>query len=265
MGRVDGKVAIVTGAGSIGPGWGNGKASATLMAREGAKVVCADINPDAAAETRSIIESEGGDAIAVRCDVASKEEVAAMTEAALSAFGGIDILHNNVGIAVVGGIESTDVETWERVTDVNLTSAFLCTRSVVPHMLKCGGGAIVHTSSIAGIRHTGVDYVTYSTTKGALIPFSRAVALEYAGRNIRSNCVLPGLMKTPMIEVGLPDAYSEGDIEEMYRLRDAQCPMGHMGDAWDVARAVLFLASDEARYITGTELVVDGGITAKFG
>ncbi len=263
-GRLDGKVAIVTGAGSIGPGWGNGKATSVLFAREGAKVVCLDINGDAAAETQALIVDEGGDAIAVTCDVASRDAVESAVAAAQERFGRIDVLHHNVGIAVVGGPVEIDEPEWDRVTDINLKSAYLVTRSVLPVMEAGGSGAIVFTSSIAGIRHTGVDYVTYSTTKGALIPFSRSIALQYAKRGIRSNCVLPGLMNTPMIYAGLPDAYAEGDHDEMVRIRSEQCPMGRMGDAWDVARAVLFMASDEAQYITATELVVDGGITAKF-
>ena len=263
-GRLEGKVAIVTGAGSIGPGWGNGKATSVLFAREGAKVACFDINAEAAEETRSIIAGEGGEAIALTCDVASKAQVDAAVAATVERFGRVDVLHHNVGIAVVGGPVEIDEAEWDRVTDINLKSAYLTTRAVLPIMESSGGGAIVFTSSIAGIRYTGVDYITYSTTKGALIPFSRSIGLQYARRGIRSNCVLPGLMNTPMIYSGLPDAYAQGDQEEMVRIRSEQCPMGRMGDGWDVARAVLFLASDEAQYITATELVVDGGITAKF-
>lgn len=263
-GRLEGKVAIVGGAGSIGPGWGNGKASAVLFAREGAQVVAVDINRDAAEETKEIIDSEGGDCIAVACDVSDAAEVQAMADQAMAAFGRISVLHNNVGIAVTGGVVDTSEDDWDKVANVNLKSAFLCCKTIIPLMLEGGGGAIVNTSSIAGIRHTGVEYITYSTTKGALIPFSRSVALEYAASGIRSNCILPGLMNTPMVHAGLTDAYADGSADEMVRVRDAQCPMGHMGDAWDVANAALFLASDDAKYITGTELVVDGGITAKF-
>ncbi|MAI99922.1 MAG: 3-oxoacyl-ACP reductase [Nisaea sp.] len=264
-GRLAGKVAIIGGAGSIGPGWGNGKASATLMARAGAAVVAVDRDPDAAAQTVEIIRAEGGQAIAVEGDLSRSETAQKLVAETLSAFGRIDILHNNVGIVRTGGLVDTDEETWDMVHAVNLKSAYLTSQAVAPEMLKNGGGSMIHTASIAGIRHIGVDYLSYSTTKGALLPFSRSIALEYAGRGIRSNCILPGLMNTPMIRVGLPDAYADGDAEEMVRLRDAQCPMGHMGNAWDVAFAALFLGSDESRYITGTEIIVDGGITAKFG
>jgi NAD(P)-dependent dehydrogenase (short-subunit alcohol dehydrogenase family) len=131
-------------------------------------------------------------------------------------------------------------------------------------MVDQGGGVIVNIASIAGIRDIGVPYISYSTSKGAVIPFTRSIALQYAKQGIRANAILPGLMNTPMIVEPLKDAYAGGDVAEMIRIRDAQCPTGRMGDAWDVAHAALFLASDEAKYITATELVVDGGITAKF-
>lgn len=263
-GRLSEKVALITGAGSIGPGWGNGKATSVLFAREGAKVVCVDINPAAAEETRSIIEGEGGEAIALTCDVSKKDQVDAMAQAAVERFGRIDILHNNVGIAVVGGPVEIDEDAWDRVSDVNLKSLFLVCKAILPIMEAQGGGSIVNTSSIAGIRHTGVDYITYSTTKGAIIPFSRSIAIQYASKGIRSNCILPGLMDTPMIYAGLQDAYSDGDMDRMREIRHAQCPTGKMGDAWDVANAALFLASDESKYVNATEIVVDGGLTAKF-
>jgi len=258
--RLKGKVALVMGAGSIGPGWGNGKAAAVLFAREGAKVVAADVNRAAAEETKSIIEGEGGECRVVACDVADARQVAAAVEACLGAYGGIDVLHNNVGIASLGGPVELDEAEWDRVADVNLKSVYLSCKYALPHMVRGGRGAIVNIASIAGIRWTGVPYIAYSTTKGAMIQFTRAVALQYAGQGIRANVILPGLMNTPMVHAGLVDVYG-GSVEEMVRRRDAQCPMGRMGDAWDVAYAALFLASDEARYITGAELVVDGGLT----
>ena len=258
------KIAIITGAGSIGPGWGNGKATSVLFAREGAKILACDINLDAAQETQTIIENEGGVCLAVQCDVSNSEQVTSMVSQCLDTFGRIDVLHNNVGIASLGGIEDIDEAEWDRVASINLKGAFLCSKAVLPHMKQQGGGALVHTSSIAGIRYTGVDYVTYSTTKGALIPFSRSIALEYARQGIRSNCILPGLMDTPMIYASVAEGYSDGDAAGMREARNQQCPTGVMGDAWDVAHAALFLASDEARYVTATEIVVDGGITAKF-
>ena len=262
MGRVQDKVALVVGAGSVGPGWGNGKATSVLYAREGAKVFAVDRDLAAAAETAGIIRGEGGDATAHGADVTDEGAVRQAVDACLAAYGRIDILHNNVGIIEVGGITEIGVEDWDRVMAVNLRGMFLTCRFVLPHMEDQGGGAIVNVSSISGIRWTGIPYITYSTTKGAVLPFTRSIALEYAARNIRANAILPGLLNTPMIRAPLKDAYADGDIDEMVRVRDAQCPMGHMGDAWDVAYAALYLASDEAKYVTGTELVVDGGLTA---
>jgi NAD(P)-dependent dehydrogenase (short-subunit alcohol dehydrogenase family) len=259
-GRLEGKVALVMGAGSIGPGWGNGKAAAVLFAREGAKVMACDVNRAAAEETRGIIAGEGGECRVAACDVADAKQVAATVDACLSAYDGIDVLHNNVGIASLGGPVELDEAEWDRVCDVNLKSVYLACKYVLPHMARAGRGAIVNIASIAGIRWTGVPYVAYSATKAAMIQLTRVVALQYAKQGIRANVILPGLMNTPMVHAGLVGAYG-GSVEEMVRRRDAQCPMGRMGDAWDVAYAALFLASDEARYITGAELVVDGGLT----
>ena len=266
IGRLDGKVALVAGAGSIGPGWGNGKAAAVLFAREGAGVCCADINLDAAEETAELIRGEGGKAVAVQCDVADAKSVEAMVKACMQAFATIDILDNNVGLAQVGGVVELPEADWDRVMDVNLKGAYLTMKLVSPVMVENGGGSIVNISSIAGIRYTGVPYATYYASKGALNHLTRTTAVEYASRKVRVNAVLPGLMKTPMVEksAGLADAYAGGDVEAMWAARDAQVPMGHMGDAWDVAHAALFLASDESRYVTGIELVVDGGITLKY-
>ncbi|MBM3598094.1 MAG: SDR family oxidoreductase [Alphaproteobacteria bacterium] len=262
-GRLANKVALVTGAGSIGPGWGNGKAAAVLFAREGAKVLAADINLTAAEETRAIIAGEGGAADATAADVSKSDQVAAMVGRCLDRFGRIDILHNNVGIVATGGPVELSEEEWDRVSAVNIKSMFLTCKHVLPVMERQGGGAIVNIASIAGIRYIGVPYIAYNTTKGAVIPFTKSVALQYAKKNIRCNCILPGLMDTPMVEHGLAAAYAGGDIARMKEIRNAQCPMGRMGDAWDVAHAALFLASDEAKYITGAELVVDGGLTCK--
>ena len=262
-GRLQDKVAIVTGAGSSGPGWGNGKATAVLFAREGAKVFCTDIDTTALAETLNLILGEGGEAAAQVADVSLADHVAAIVQSCLDRFGRVDILHNNVGIVEVGGPVETTEAGWDRVVDVNLKSMFLTCKHVLPSMVAQGGGAIVNISSIAGIRWTGVPYVSYSATKAAVLGFTRSVALEYAKQGIRANTILPGLLNTPMIVEPLKGAYGQGDVQKMVEVRDAQCPMGHMGDAWDVAYAALFLASDEAKYITGAELVVDGGITAK--
>lgn len=262
--RLKDKVAIVTGAGSVGPGWGNGKATAVLFAREGAKVFATDINLGAVEETKGIIDKEGGECTCYKADVSDLKEVEAMVDRCIEAYGRIDILHNNVGIVVVGGPVETSEETWDRVNAVNLKSMFLTCKYVLPHMENQGGGAIVNISSIAAIRYTGIPYITYYATKAGILQLTQSIALQYAEKNIRANAILPGLMDTPMIREPLKDAYAGGDIEKMLEIRHQQCPMKRMGDAWDVAYAGLFLASDEAKYITGAQLVVDGGITCKF-
>jgi NAD(P)-dependent dehydrogenase (short-subunit alcohol dehydrogenase family) len=264
-GRLQNKVALVVGAGSIGPGWGNGKAAAVLFAREGAKVVCADVNEDAAGETVQIIRQENGMATAFRADVTSHDDIRRMVEVCTGLYERIDIVDYNVGLAHVGGVVELPEEEWDRIFAVNLKGRFLTMKHVVPIMEKQGGGSIINISSVAGIRYTGVPYSTYYATKAAMIHLTRTTAVQYAPKRIRVNAVLPGLMKTPMVEktAGLAAEYGQGDIEEMWRVRDAQCPMGHMGDAWDVAYACLYLASDESKYVTSLELVVDGGISLK--
>ena len=264
--RLQGKIALVVGAGSIGPGWGNGKATAVAFAREGAKVFCVDINLAAAEETAAIIKKEGGEARAYKADVTKAAEVAAMVAACREAYGQIDILDNNVGIAEVGGVVEVSEQDWDRVMAVNLKSAYLAMKHVIPLMLEAGGGSIINISSIAAIRYTGVPYSTYYASKAALSHLTRTTAVEYAPRKIRVNAILPGLMQTPMVEkaAGLAQSYAGGDIEEMWRVRAKQVPMGFGGDAWDVAWAAVYLASDESRYVTGIELVVDGGVTLKY-
>lgn len=268
--RLAGKVAMVMGAGSSGPGWGNGKATAFRFAEEGAVVIAADYNLAAAEEAADLISKAGGKVQAFRCDVTNSEAVAALVKRVEADHGRIDVLDNNVGIAEVGGVVDLPEAEWDRVISVNLTSAFLTMKHVIPVMERQftregAGGSIINISSIAGIRYTGVPYASYSATKAALNHLTRATAVQYAPKKIRVNAILPGLMKTPMVEksAGLAKSYAGGDIEAMWRARDAQVPMGHMGDAFDVANAAVFLASDESRYITGIELLVDGGITLK--
>ena len=262
--RLKNKVAIVTGAGSVGPGWGNGKATAVLFAREGAKVFAVDINLQAAEETKSIIDHEGGICKTQKVDVSRSEEVKIMVDQCIQTYGRIDILHNNVGIVVVGGPVEISEETWDQVMAINLKSMFLTCKYVLPHMEKQGGGVIVNISSIAAIRYTGVPYVTYYTSKAGILGLTQGIALQYAEKNIRANAILPGLMNTPMIVEPLKGVYAAGDVQKMIEIRNKQCPTGKMGDAWDVAHAALFLASDEAKYINGAQFIVDGGITCKF-
>ncbi|MBL8668098.1 MAG: SDR family oxidoreductase [Rhodospirillales bacterium] len=264
-GRLQGKVAMVTGCGSVGPGWGNGKAMAVLFAREGAQVFGLDIDAGAAAETRTIIEGEGGTARTRVADVGRAEDVAAAVGACVDAFGRIDILVNNVGIARVGGPVELDEAVWDEVMRVNLKSVYLTCRQVLPLMQQQQAGAIVNNASIAAHGWCGVNYGLYGTSKGAMISLTRSLAVQYAPDGIRANCVCPGLMNTPLVHKALTHVYgAEGDIATLIATRDRQCPMGHMGDGWDTAYAALFLASDEARYITGVALDVDGGFSLRF-
>ena len=260
-GRLEGKVAIVTGAGSIGPGWGNGKATAVLFAREGAKVFAVDINPDAVAETKAIIDGEGGDCSSHVADVSDDKAVSGLVAACVGAYGGIDILHNNVGLVEVGGPETLSEAAWDRMLSVNVKSMYLTCRYALPHIVARGGGSVINLSSIAATHSLGYPCASYAASKGAITAFTRNVALEYASKRVRCNAILPGLMDTPLIRASVTGAY--GAIEAMIERRNAQCPMGFMGNAWDTAHAALFLASDESRYVTGIELVVDGGITLK--
>jgi NAD(P)-dependent dehydrogenase (short-subunit alcohol dehydrogenase family) len=258
--RLKGKVAIVTGAGSIGPGVGNGKASAIVYAREGARVMLVDLNLKAAEETKRLIDKEGGDCIAFKADVTKASDCQAMVDQCIQTFGRIDILHNNVGIVEPGGPVEVSEESWDRVMNVNLKSIFLTCKYVLPHMEKQKYGSIVNISSIAGII---VPYpsVSYTASKAGVIALTRDIAIQYAKKGIRANSILPGLLNTPMVVASLTQSYG-GDAAKMIKRRDAKCPTGKQGEAWDVAYAALFLASDEAKYITATTLVVDGGITA---
>lgn len=263
-GRVRDKVIVVTGAGSIGPGWGNGKAAAVLYAREGAKVVINDINSAAVEETAKLIRAEGGAVVSTGGDVSKSDDVQFLISLAIERFGRINGLHNNVGIVEVGGPEELTEANWDRLTAINLRSMYLTMKYALPHMVQAGGGAIVNISSIAAQRYIGYPSASYSTSKGAIVQLTQNVAIQYAAKGVRANCVLPGLMDTPQIRAYVTSGYG-GDAEEMIAKRNALCPTGAMGNAWDVAYASLFLASDEARYITGQTVVVDGGITARVG
>ncbi|HEX3504931.1 MAG TPA: SDR family oxidoreductase [Xanthobacteraceae bacterium] len=261
-GRVEGKVAMVVGAGCVGPGWGNGRAAAVLFAREGAKVFAVDKDADSMKETVERIGNDGEIATHV-CDVLDDAQVAGMAEACRKRFGRIDILLNNVGGSAAGGAAEMSEEAFDKQIDYNLKSVFLSCRHVIPVMVEQGGGAIVNTSSSSGIRFTGSPQVGYAASKAAVIQFSRVTAVQYAGKGIRVNTVIPGQMHTPMVEVRLAKQRSGGDVDALLQSRVARIPLGFMGDGRDTAAAVLFLASDEARFITGTEIVVDGGMTVR--
>lgn len=255
-----GKVAFVTGCGSIGPGWGNGKAIAVLFARQGASVYGVDRSLDAARETAGLIAGEGGTVEVAACDVTQAAEVEAAIAACRARFGRIDILVNNVGRSEPGDPATMDEAVWDEQLDVNLKSAYLTCKAVLPLMVEQGGGAIVNVSSVAGLRYIGKPQVAYSAGKAALQQMTKTTAVIYGPKNVRLNCVVPGLIHTPLV-TRLADKYAAGRYDEFVAVRNAQVPMGRMGEAWDVAHAALFLAADESRYVTGAELVVDGGLT----
>jgi NAD(P)-dependent dehydrogenase (short-subunit alcohol dehydrogenase family) len=261
-GRVEGKVALVMGAGCVGPGWGNGRAAAVLFAREGAKVFAVDKNQDAMTETVARVGNDG-EIVTHLCDATDDAQVKATTEACRKKFGRIDILLNNVGGSAPGGVAEMSEDTFDHQIDYNLKSVFLSCRHVIPVMIRQGGGAIVNTASTSGISFSGSPQIGYASSKAAIIQFSRVTAVQYAKQSIRVNTVIPGQMHTPMVEVRLAKQRTGGDIESLLKSRVARIPLGFMGDGRDTAAAVLFLASDEARFITGTEIVVDGGMTAR--
>jgi len=268
-GRLKDRVAIVVGAGSSGPGWGNGKATAVTFAREGAKVFCVDRKRAAADETVGLIEKEGGTAVAFEADASKSSSVKAMVDACLAKWGAIDVLDNNVGIGSTGGPVELAEEEWDRVFDVNVKSFFLTAKHVLPIMEKQGRGAIVNVSSIASIRSPkGISYVAYNASKGAVNALTMAIASQYAEKGIRCNAILPGLMHTPMIDF-LAEQYAKNEkdhnqaYDKMIALRNKASPTGKMGTGWDTANAALFLVSDESAYVNGHLLVVDGGITLR--
>ncbi len=259
-----GKVAIVTGAGTVGAGWGNGKATAVLLARQGAQVFGTDIKREAVEDTRAIIEKEGGTCVTQVCNMTVSDEVKAAVDACLQRFGRIDILVNNVGGSAPGDPVAMSEEVWDAQLDHNLKTVFLGCKHVLPVMEKQGGGAIVNISSVAGFSHQvgGRVHVAYSTAKSGLLGFTQSTAMAYVKKGIRCNLVVVGTMHTPLVEQRLTKQLGAADAATLIAKRNAAVPMGRMGDAWDVAHAVLFLASDEARYITAASLTVDGGLTA---
>ena len=269
--RLKGKMAIVTGAGNL-PGpidrepIGNGKAAALLYAEEGARVVAVDIEREAAEETKREIEEKGGVCSVFKADVSQARDCNAMAAHCLKVYGQIDILHNNVGIMPPkpGGILELDDEIWDLVMNVNLKSIFHTCRAVIPQMLKQGGGCILNISSIAAVRHGNPKTFIYTVSKSAVNSLTHCMAIELADKGIRVNCIMPGMIDSPTIYHSLPRFYG-GDIEKMRKDRDEKVPMKRMGAPWDIARASLFLVSDEAAYITGQILSVDGGLWAMGG
>ncbi|WP_081005091.1 SDR family NAD(P)-dependent oxidoreductase [Rhodococcus rhodochrous] len=265
MKDLSGRIALVMGAGTAGEEIGNGRATAILMARHGATVICADRDAFSAARTAEMIAAEGGVAEPVAVDATKEVEVASLVSEIIGRHGRIDVLDNNIGVLEVGSVTELSEADWDRLLAVNLKSAIFSMKHVIPHMISQGGGAVVNISSIASIRWAGVPYTLYYTTKAALNHLSRTTAIEIAKSGVRVNTVLPGMIKTPLVSAtsGITSAHGVPDMETLWAERDRQVPMGHMGEPWDVAEAVLFLSSDRAKFITGTDLVVDGGMSVQ--
>ena len=262
-GRLQDRVAIITGAGCVGPGWGNGRAAAVRFAEEGARIFAVDRDRSALDETLERTRAAGGEIMGHICDVTDTAEAGRMVRACLDLYGRIDALVNNVGGSAKGGPVEMHEEEWDRQVRVNLTSVYLACRHVLPAMVAQGKGVVVNTSSTSGLRWTGAAQSAYAATKAGVIQFSKVVAVEYASRGIRVNTAVPGQLHTPMVEARLAGQRAGGDVEALLRPRLARIPLGFMGDGRDTANAALFLASDEARFITGAEIVVDGGMTAR--
>ncbi len=256
--RFHGKVAIVTGAAS-----GIGRATALAFAREGARVACADINAEGAEDTARAIGAEGGQAIAIRADVASEADVRAMVSETVRRWDALDILFNNAGVGLGAPVTSMTLAQWQRVLDVNLTGVFLGCKYAIPEMLRRGGGVIVNTASDAGLR--GSPYLSaYCASKAGVVLLTKSLAVEWAAQGIRINCVCPGLVRTPIVEPYLrqmQELTGAAPSETWERLARSH-PIGRVGEPEDIARAVLFLASEEAAFITGVALPVDGGMEA---
>ncbi|CAM4044020.1 SDR family NAD(P)-dependent oxidoreductase [Bordetella muralis] len=262
-GRLTGKVALIFGAGCVGSGWGNGRAIAVRFAQEGALVVAVDKRPESLPETLELAGESGAHIETHICDVEDRAQVAGLVAAVVQRHGRIDILVNNVGGPIPGGPATLSQSEWRRQLDLNLTSVFTTCQHVLPIMEAQGAGAVVNVSSTSAIRWTGAPQVGYAAAKAGVMQFGRVVGVEYAKKGVRINTVLPGQLHTPLVDAFLAGQQAEGDIAALLERRRRRIPLLISGDGRDTANAVLFLASDEARFITGTELVVDGGMSAR--
>ncbi len=259
--RLKGKVAIVFGAGCTDAGLSNGAAAAVAFAREGAKVISVDMNADAARRTADLIREEGGDAIDVVADVTSSDQVHAAVQRGLEAYGKLDILHNNVGINRPGGPVDMDEAVWDAVMDTNIKSLFLTCKAVIPAFIKNGGGSIVNISSINSLAWLGRPTIAYASSKAAVNQFTRLIASQYGPQNIRCNALVAGTIDSPRAIGQLKKAWAAVDFEEMQRKRSRSVPLRRLGTPAELANAAVFLASDEASYVTGVVMAVDGGLT----
>ena len=261
--RLEGKVAVIVGAGCVGPGWGNGRATAFRFVEEGAHVLAVDNSEAALVETIERVKPLGGTIETHIGDATQSQSVARMIQVCMDRFGRLDILVNNVGGSKKGGPVELSEEDWDSQVDFNLKSVFLGCKHALPELQKDGGGAIVNIASTSGTRWTGSAQVAYAATKAGVIQLSKVVAMEYAAKKVRVNAIAPGQLHTPMVEARLAGQRTGGDVDALLKQRLARIPLGFMGDGTDTANTAVFLASEEARFITGTEIIVDGGMTAR--
>jgi len=264
MDRLKGKTAIVVGAGSIGPGWGNGKAVAVQFAREGARVLAVDLREHAAFETRDVITRSGGTCEAFVGDVSKGEVARRMVERCVEVFGTVDVLHNNAGAMVPGGPCEVSEDDWDRAFTTNIRTMFLACRFVLPIMERQRNGSIVNIGSVSASRFLGMPALAYSTSKGAVMSFTRALAAQYGPHKIRSNVITPGIIDTPVLAMVADRIAASTNAlpgPQAKAARERTVPLGRFGSAWDVAHAAVYLASEEASYVNGAELVIDGGLS----
>ncbi|KAH6676861.1 hypothetical protein F5X68DRAFT_264097 [Plectosphaerella plurivora] len=265
-----GKVALITGIGQVGPldteSWGNGAAVARLLARNGVHIFGCDLNLDAAERSKARILQDSPKATVdvIAASVTDSNDVKRLVDAIMEKHGRIDILVNNVGATTPGSPATMTEETWSRQIDVNLTSVYRLCHLVLPIMQEQRSGSIINNASISALRYLGKHQIAYASAKAAVIRFTKAVGVMYAKDNIRSNCVVPGMMYTPLVDQFARSNNPE-DKEAARRILDHNCPMGWMGTGHDVANAAAWLASGVSRYVTSHELIVDGGITEHTG
>lgn len=258
MRELEDRVAIVTGAGSLAPGIGNGKAAAAKLAEAGARLVLVDKSVDNMKETGELIAERGGEYLSIAADVSDEDSCALVVRQSVDAWGRVDVLVNNVGIAgPAGTVEEVDLDGWDACLRINVTSMVLMSRFVIPHMRAAGGGSIVNISSVLGLRG-GHPAVAYPTTKAAIIGLTKSMAVHHGPEGIRVNAIAPGFAHTPMV-------YAQGLTEENRECRRLAAPLHVEGTGWDTGEAVLFLASPRSKWMTGTVLTVDGGLTAGIG
>jgi len=260
---LSGRVVLVFGGGSSAPDWGNGKAAAMQYARAGAKVVVTDIDVARARETLARIEADGGEGAAIEVDVSDSGSVESAVDCAVGTFGSVDVVHNNVALALFGDPVEMSVESWDKTMAVNLRSVFLSAKHALPIMLQRGRGVFTSISSILAVRVSEYPLYAYNASKAGIEQFTRTLAVHYAARGIRANVIEPGLINTPQIHAHSDIVGMHGDLQSTIADRDRRSPTGKMGEAWDIANASVLLASDLAGYINGQVIAVDGGITCK--